>query len=439
MNSFDFIIKLNNQGIQVNNIDVIPYERTNLPKAHFTFGEQSDIFWRAHGDLNQSKKTLTLSITNYEQKNTEAFSNQKSINKNVQIYFEKLDWNKWEKQLSFYSKNMLLNIIHESQTKKREIPEWGNISALQSDKYSKLSFDSIYHEPNHFQQNLNIPFNNLTFEDGFVSFNATIGVEKINMIFKIHNTHLKKEFENIKHWFSKKLRLKENISASVSITISNGEILETKATSLEIDKITPELIDTVRETRTIGLAKILPETNNQRNLYTTEDIFESLRKGQGSERNVFDQSEMDILNIIINKGKVRNKQHISYLADVLQSLDNKIRYTLKPHFGFLFLVEENNHFYFVWELLNSHATYIWTAKDMHINNSIQYERIEKAFNFIRLNGREKYKQAYKSGNIDNDLIFKSLEHSGVDLTPEISFELWKKKINNFLKNLAEDQ
>ena len=120
-----------------------------------------------------------------------------------------------------------------------------------------------------------------------------------------------------------------------------------------------------------------------------------------------------------------------YLSGKKQSENYPIRYTLHPHFGFLFLVEgiENNHF--IWELLNSNATYIWTF-ERHSDIELQFKRIENIINVIRACGREKYKSAYINGGQDNDLVFRVIkhEHIGSDIIDE--FPKWKDRLNEQL-------
>ena len=265
---------------------------------------------------------------------------------------------------------------------------------------------------------------------GYVTFKKHIKEIDKNIDFKIVNDHILAEFDNIKYWFSKRLKTKR-FQVKASITLIDNKITEINAKSKEIDLITPELIDNIKYLRTIELTKAPRVSNIDKSLFTAEDIFSQVDT-EDIEGNVFKQSEQDILNFLIEKSNVRNKKELAYLSGKKQSENHPIRYTLHPNFGFLFLIEgeENNHF--VWELLNSHATYIWTIDKSEQDIKLQFKRIENVVNTIRSNGREKYKSAYKHTHQDNDLVFKVINHKDIGSNLLDEFPKWKNKLNEQL-------
>lgn len=275
-----------------------------------------------------------------------------------------------------------------------------------------------------------VNFNDAQFMLGYVSFKKHIKeIDKI-INFKIPNDHILSEFDNIKYWFSKKLKTKK-FQVKAHITLVDHQVNELKATSKEIDLITPELIDSIKYLRTLELTKAPKEIGIDKSLFTAEDIFSQIDTDD-IEGNVFKQSEKDILNFLTEKGNVRNKKELAYLSGKKQSENHPIRYTLYPNFGFLFLIEgaENNHF--VWELLNSHATYIWTIDKSEKEIKLQFKRIESTVNLIRTMGREEYKRAYRNGNIDSDLVFKVIKHKDIGSNFIDEFPKWKDKLNEQL-------
>jgi len=100
------------------------------------------------------------------------------------------------------------------------------------------------------------------------------------------------------------------------------------------------------------------------------------------------------------------QRQLAYLAGTKQSQNHKLRYTLNPNFGFLFLIEGAKNKHFVWELLNSHATYIWSIDKSVKEIKLQFKRVESIINMIRTSGRGNYKRAFRNNHQDNDLVFR---------------------------------
>lgn len=150
------------------------------------------------------------------------------------------------------------------------------------------------------------------------------------------------------------------------------------------------------------------------------------------EGNVFNQTEKDILNFFLEKKGVRNKKQLAYLSGKKQSENHKLRYTLNPNFGFLFLVEGEKNNHFIWELLNSNATYIWSIEKSEREVELQFKRIEDIVNTVRTSGRENYKSAYRNNHQDNDLVFRVISHENIDSNLIDEFPKWKNKLNEQL-------
>jgi hypothetical protein len=168
-----------------------------------------------------------------------------------------------------------------------------------------------------------------------------------------------------------------------------------------------------------------------KSLFTAEDIFNT-GESDDVEGNVFRQDEKDILQFLITHHNTRNRKQLEYLSGNKQSANFRIRFTLHPNFGFLFLIEgrENNHF--VWELLNTHATYIWSIGKSEKDIELQYRRVEDIINTIRNTGREQYKRAYKYNHHDSDLVFCSIEHDDIASSFVDGFVKWKHRLNERL-------
>jgi len=165
--------------------------------------------------------------------------------------------------------------------------------------------------------------------------------------------------------------------------------------------------------------------------FTSGDIFDEFAPDE-KEGNIFNQSEEEILKFLLEKSNVRNRKQLEYLAGQKQVAHTKLKFTLHPFFGFLFTLEGERMNHFVWELLNSHATYIWSAGKGEDELALQYRRVEDAINQVRNSGREQYKQAYRISPNDPDLIFNVIVHENVNSPFIDGFVMWRHRLNELI-------
>lgn len=445
MSNNEIIIKVSNSGILLNPETFIAINNTNIPIGSLSFNSNKNIFWKAQMiGFNSFEKCLRIKIIDYSVEDISGFGNQVAKKEVAQLQFERLDWQMLEPLLTYYQKSTLESFIYNTVIKRAPVKDsqrqsnksntplhrstntqqntkWHDILPTPTQIQTKFEIDEIF----------DISFNDAEFILGYVTF--SVNMERFNKVitFKISNNHILPEFEHIKHWFAKKLKIKK-FKVSVKIIFSKDDITDTIATSKHIDQITPELIEGIKYSRTQELSKINRPINSEKALYTMIELLALLDKEKNSE-NAFKQTDNDILKDIINKENIRNKKQIEYLADVKQDMQHIIKFTIDTPFGFLFFIKGliNNHF--VWELLNSHATYIWSINKTLESMELQFKRIEYEINTIRTNGREKYKHAYKNNNIDKDhLIFNSINHKEIDSNSILGFQVWKAKIDKYL-------
>ena len=273
--------------------------------------------------------------------------------------------------------------------------------------------------------NFSVPFTDLKFGLGYVSFYKYIHEvgDKIN--FKIPNENILAEFDFIKTYFARILKTKK-IKVKATLVLKNNEVHSVSARSPQILLIDQELIDSVKQLRTFGLTKPPRLTDINKSLFTADEIFES--DIEHKSRNIFEQDDNSILKLLLEKSKVRNRKQLEYLAGEVQSPREKLRFTLAPDFGFLFLAEGDSMYHFIWELLNTHATYIWSLDRSEQELRLQYKRIEDTINYIRRSGRDEYKRAYRNTHIDQDLSFSVIFHEDVSSPFKEGFVKWKQRL-----------
>lgn len=442
----ELIIKVDNQDIHLSPKLTVPVEQTNIPIEHCKFRSHEDIFWKVELlDYNTDTKCWKMKVVDYFTNDIKNFDRQKSTREVERIAFEKFDWLKFEQHLTNYQKIKLLDVLHNHDTERffREEPTVKAVPAFTVTEFSNQTIEDKLPQAQHngtayvpterqpvieiHRVEFTVYFSDAHFMLGYVTFSKNIKEVGDKVDFKIKNDYILAEFENIKSWFAKKLKTKK-FKVAATITTTDGKVTEVTATSPQIAMIDAELIDSIRYQRTIALTKSPRVSETDKSLFTAEEIFGEMETDD-LEGNVFSQNEQDILSFLLDNNKTRNRKQLEYLSGSKQAESSKLRFTLHPNFGFLFFIEgkENNHF--VWELLNSHATYIWSIDKSEKEIELQYKRIEASVNTIRDSGREQYKRAYRQNHHDNDLVFCVIEHDDITSNFVDGFVKWKHKLN----------
>ncbi len=437
----EIIIKIDNQAVFLNPNLAIPIRQTDIPAEHMTFRSREEIFWKVELlEYNAENKCWKVRITDYCIKDTQNFSRQQSTREVLRLSFESFDWQKLEPLLSSYHKIKLLDVLknHETERLLKEkttgvpayaMPGAGTPSQSPGDKLTDSPADPRLLTRT-YEVELSVYFSETQFMLGYLAFTKYVKEVDDTVAFKIPNDFILPEFENIKSWFARKLKSRK-FRVNATITTTGGEVTSVTATAPQIAMINEALVDSIKYQRTLALTKSPKLPDIDKSLFTAEDIFNT-GESDDVEGNVFRQDEKDILQFLITHHNTRNKKQLEYLSGHKQSANFRIRFTLHPNFGFLFLIEgmENNHF--VWELLNTHATYIWSIGKSERDIELQYRRVEDIINTIRNTGREQYKRAYKNNHHDSDLIFCSIEHDDITSSFVDGFVKWKHKLNEKL-------
>jgi hypothetical protein len=426
MGNKEILLKIQNDRVWFNDTDFIFTKNTSIPIDHLKFRKNQDIFWKVQMlHFDQSSKKLTVEIMDYNCKDLDSqskFIDQKPKKEIKYIEFGKFDWTYLDPQLSFHQK---VKFVHQLiEPKKQEVhQEKFNNSIV------KIDINEVAKGSN-FSEDFTVDFNDSIFMLGYVGFSKYIKRLDQTIDFKIPNDYILSEFNSIKYWFSKKLKTKK-FKVKATFALFDGELKEFSVTSREIDQINQNLIDGIKVQRTLGITKLNRPQDIDKALFTSDDLY-SLDSSNDLEGNVFKQTEKDILDILIGDSLVRNKKQLTYLSGSKQSLKYRIRFTNHPNFGFIFLAEGELNNHFIWELLNSNATYIWTIGKGRNEIDLQYKRIEATINTILISGREKYKRAYRTANQDNDLILNVINHKDIGSQFKDDFPEWKYRLNELI-------
>lgn len=430
----EIIICIDNHRVYFNPDLSIAIQDTNIPKEHLTFRSNEKILWKVEMvEYSGSEKCLKVRVLEYQSGNIDVFGKQQPKKAIERLLFEKFDWPNLEPLLSSYQKIHLHHVLSNIDA---DLFSTGEVWPDKGQKLEPFSIPAdlpvsdIKAKTENITTQFLIDISDIQFKLGYVAFIKKI--EQINdkVEFRIINEHILAEFDNVKYWFAKILKTRK-IKVNAGITIRNKVVIGTTATSAHIDKITPALIDSVKYQRTHALIKAPKIDMPDKSLFTAEEIFSQF-ESDDIEGNAFRQTDIDILSFLSEKSNIRNKHQLTYLAGGKQTERQKLRYTLYPHFGFVFLIEGEKNNHFVWELLNSHATYIWSLGKSDQDIELQYKRIEAIIGAVRSSGREEYKRAYRNNHQDHDLAFRAIEHDQANSHLKDGFLKWKNKLNEML-------
>lgn len=364
-----------------------------------------------------------VKVKDYRFKDRQRFFSQIAhgdMNMIQRLVFKELDWKEFGPLVVSYRSGSILPLLNNNgfgieSPKKNVFEEARKHSEVSVEpmKYNEVKVDIV-------NDQISVKYNSAKFHDGFVTFRWENN-SKIKEL-SILNERLRSEYDIIKRYFAK-VRNKDTFEVDLKLHYYAGGLglYKVEASSKDIDTIT-DTLETVKEIRTVALAKAQPVLDKGQILLTADEIYSTIEK---EGLNIFKQTENQIIEVLINQDSVKHKEELNFLAVKLHSLREKIRFTQVPLFGFVFYYSGRESHYYIWELLNSHATYVWTFPKIE-SIATTYVRLESCINIVQSSGRNTYRRSYKAQKIDSDIQFRIFEHS-------VSFEEWKGKIVEYLK------
>lgn len=239
------------------------------------------------------------------------------------------------------------------------------------------------------------------------------------------NSHIIPEFDHIKPYFSKILG-KKKIEVTGYVEVDENDKIKVNCESKEINLIDEESITSVKA---LHLKKSILSPKPivvDKSLFSPEEFFNSEKDEVLG--NISGKNDNEILQAILELGGIRNRKQLIYLSGKLQSKNTTLKFTLSPKFGFLFFVEGEEMDHFLWELLNSHATYIWSIAKDAMATEEKFRTLEREINFIRENGRRIYLNSEKK----SDFIFSKVNHESSKTGVVDGFPKWKMRVNEKL-------
>jgi hypothetical protein len=258
----------------------------------------------------------------------------------------------------------------------------------------------------------------LQFSDGKVCFEYYINQVFRKVSFEISNPFLKKEFDSVKNYFPKVLKI-SRFAITLQVEHLDGKILTAISTSNHISLINDSLFKLVED---LYISDHI--TNNGRDeIISLNEISLESAKNIGSE-NLKDADWL--LNKLIAPGKTKHYYHLRYLSSQHLSNTFNLHLTGKP-LSFIFLLPVSSGFCLIWETYATHeATYIWKLENSDTSELASLiQDIIECIKWLRKSN----KTAFLKTKPEN---FIKIEHdySGEDL----GFKKWKTQLDEFIKN-----
>ena len=402
------LLKITNTGIYYNNNSLVDWKNTNFPsKDNFRFNERNGVFWEVEMLAFKKRQcALVVRVVEYDSNKKEGqLSQQKPKYPINKIYFKDLIWENLERLLSTYKHNAF-----------KGIAQFRTVS-IKEEKNAPLKVDYNTVLITRVEVNIKYPLKKLTFKMGYIEFVKKIKGLQDPIKITLYNDHIIPEFDHVKPFFQKALGRKM-IDVSGTILIKADGSNEVNCQSKVIAGINESVISSVKRLRLKAFIKpkVIPV---DKSLFTPDEYFEKTEESLG---NTLSQSEEELFNNIVELDGIRNKRELTFLAGKLQNRKSGLKYTLSPNFGFLFYVKGEEMDHFLWELLNSHATYIWSIDRHNPNLEMKYKLLEREINFIRDNGRNAF-----LGNLsESDFRFSKVKHGAQGIVD--GFPNWKSLV-----------
>ncbi len=415
-------VKLDNTKISLADGLHIGYNMTNLPKKAFSFKTMQPLYWRLEQkQFDPISGILSVRVDDYNLPVDTILVEDELKAQIRHLNFEKLNWEKFQPLIYSYTLNQLRDSIFNYRD-----PLLGLTSGEGEDlKFLKRTAPNLFfekREPEKHEKEIEIrvKYDEAKFDDSKICFSVNIKPYNLRKELEIVNLNLRPEFEYIKPFFIK--RLGKSFLVNIKLKLADNQIEEFIAHSADIDSINESLVSSIKVTLVLNLRHLKVEREDKA-LYNIKELSK-----EAKELSHLNVTPEDILQILVENGKVKNVKQLEYLAKDRQNLNERILFTVKPHFGFVF---SDLHLKqcFIWELLNSHATYVWIC-NANENNLNLGKIVEQAIAIIKSEGREVYKKYYKG--IENPgYDFGIIEHSSNNLTDDKRFDEWKTKLERF--------
>lgn len=392
------VIKLHEERVYFNDSIFFELNQTNLPLQHIKLTRRP-IYWELvmhHYDKDEMQ--LEVSIADYDSKKIDKWEGQSAKHTVRRLIFMHIDWARFENCLSYYDGEA-----------KKALP------------YNR-KYDLNNPLPKPVTLIHRIPLRKLTIGSGYVQYSKKVQWSGKPQIFVIRHTDMIPQLEYVKPYFSKILD-KKTIEVQVTVWKEEGRMHVGKVLSPDLAKINQDSLYVIKGIQIDNFKKKMRPKAKDKMLLTEDEWLEDVETDFGN----VDVFEREILFHYLEKSDVRNVLQLQYLSEVM-SQDARLMLTIEPQFGFVFTIIGDEMIHFVWELINTHATYVWSL-DASMLNSNLIKRLEAEFDMIVLHGRSHYRHVFEAAD---GLFFHAVNHKSSQNPMVDHFGDWKVSLEKIL-------
>lgn len=363
----------------------IALEQTNLPAGHFRFRQHEPIYWLVEMvEFRAGRLSVRVLTNDLDEAELAAFAEQRPKTTVTELWFEPFDLAQLSVDFSYYDRAALSPLIREAD------PEAEALLPRTSDR---LMVSGSLSEERPFFFTLERRLRRFRFESGaaVLVYQGRRSPVAQPLELRVVNSFFLPEFEYIKPYFARTLGIRK-VTLRVSGRVRDGVVVELRVHCPVLGAIDERMIDVVRYRAlraTLSRAADDPAAGPvDKSLFTAEEIGDVAPE----LGNVLHWSERALLGEFLADESVRNRTQLQYLAGKLQAPDRKVHFTLRPQFGFVFSVKGEAMDHYIWELLDSHATYIWSFDREEVVPKRQLRLLHEALTQVREQGREVYRR-----------------------------------------------
>lgn len=394
------VIRISNSGVFLNPDLELPISATNIPAESLSFKDSKNIFFEAlMVSFQKDKGMLELKVVDYYSENFEQFVAQSPKYEVKSLFFQPFHWKEIQIHLSSFQKKRLAKIITQ-------------------DKFVGPINDKA------FSFKFRIPISKLKFEMGFISFIKKFKWNNQSDEFRIINPNVIPEYDYIKGYFQKivgkktidvQLEVRSTATKTVVSNIKSDDLLAINGDSVQVLK-TQKLKEWTTKKPKIEI--------KGRALFDFEEVIDLY--GDSAFGNI-DLFEKELLFNVLGDESIRNRAQLGFLSKEVQNPRNKLLLSIFPQFGFVFYTKSSEMHHFIWELLDSHATYIWSMPHTPFREASQ--NIENEISSINQIGRSQYKAHFQNRP---DLFFNTVIHKKANSSYEDYFPRWRHIVESLL-------
>ena len=393
------LIKVEHSKFYLTRTLSVEVKNTNLPHTEFNFRERGFFMEVQLLSFDKPSKNLAIDILEYnlppnDERHT-AWKNQNPKDEILELTIVHIKWKLFEPCLSYYSSKVIdLIPTNPKFAEKKRFPTF-NIS----DKIS---------------------INRITIATGYFHYSKHFKWDDNRIVVTVQYPFLFKELDLVKQFFHRILK-KKTLDIDLTLKNENGNIQIVKAECEDIKKINADSIKVIKSIQFKNWKKNMAPDSIEGAFFKPNE--ENIISDFGN----VDDFEKELLFHILENEKIRNREQLQYLSKI-SSTQSQLHITLEPQFGFVFIFEGKEMTHCIWELINSHATYVWSINTPQFSPKELNILSQEITKIIEM-GREDYRLTFE--NTEN-LFFHPIHHKSKNNPMSDHFGKWRLEIEKLL-------